>query len=124
MTLDLLASFARADFRGLWTEVFDHPLAGFLQRLKSLAHSRLLLQYPHPATRPKTSVKGRRKPAIAKDHGRFVVIVAHLGVAGGREGDDAEFAQGQSFRRSQRAGCRLARDRRVGLEVSAFAGVK
>src|SRR6266481_10130167 len=46
----------------------------------------------------RTSVKGRRKPAIAKDHGRFVVIVAHLGGGGGRERNDAEFVQGQSFR--------------------------
>src|SRR5712664_4864544 len=72
--LGLVAIERSGEHLGMRVPVFDHPLAGFLQRLKSLAHFRLLLSYPHPATRPKSSVKGRRKPAIAEDHGRFIVI--------------------------------------------------
>jgi hypothetical protein len=38
------------------------------------------------------SVEGRWKLTLPEDDRRLVVIVTHLGIAGGREGDDAELA--------------------------------
>ena len=38
------------------------------------------------------SVEGRWKLALAEDNRRLVIIVAHLGISGGRKGDDTELA--------------------------------
>src|SRR6266851_9919869 len=46
--LGLVAIERSGEHLGMRVPVFDHPLAGFLQRLKSLAHFRLLLSYPVP----------------------------------------------------------------------------
>src|SRR4051812_10802403 len=70
------------------------------------------------------SVEDRRKPALAEDDRRLVVVVAHFGISRGRESDDADLAQSQSLGRSQRAGLRLAGDRSVGFKVLSPAGVE
>jgi hypothetical protein len=69
-------------------------------------------------------IEGGWKLAIAEDDRRLVVVIAHLGIAGGREGDDTEFARRQSLRGSKRTGCRFAGDRSIGLEVSTSAVVR
>ena len=69
-------------------------------------------------------IEGCRKLAIPENDRGLVVIVTHLGIACGREGDDTEFAQCQSLRRSKSASCRFAGDRSIRLQVSAFTGVE
>src|SRR5438552_214870 len=89
--------------------------------------SRSLILAPLPACPPRPrriSVEGRRNLAVAKDDQRLVVIVTHLGVARGREGDDTEFARCQSLRRPKSACCRFADYWSVGLQVSALAGIE
>src|SRR6266436_2525640 len=90
--------------------------------------SRSLISAPFPACPPPRpswiSVEGRRNLAVAKDDQRLVVIVTHLRVARGREGDDTEFARCQSLRRSKRACCRFADYWRVSLQVSTPAGIE
>src|SRR6476661_5302584 len=76
------------------------PFACFLQRFKPRAH---ILSFDCITTG--ISVEGRWQLALAEDHGRLIVIVTHLGVAGGGEGDDAKLAQCQPFRCSRRVRC-------------------
>ena len=90
------------------------PFACFLQRFKPRAH---ILSFDCITTG--ISVEGRWQLALAEDHGRLIVIVTHLGVAGGGEGDDAKLAQCQPFRRSQRVRCCFADDRRIGFQDSS-----
>src|SRR5271165_753684 len=73
---------------------------------------------------PRTLIEGSREFALPEQDRRLIVIVTHLGIAGGRERNDGEFAQCQSLRRSQRATFRLANYWRVGLQLSALAGVE
>jgi hypothetical protein len=55
-----------------------------------------------------TSVEGRWQLALPEDDDRLVVIVTHFKIAGGREGNDAHFAQSQSFGSAEDARFRLA----------------
>ena len=82
----------------------------------------LLLLYPTP--RPDISVERFRKLALPEEDRRLVVIVTHLGIAGGGVRNDGKLAQRQSLRGSKSAACRFAGDRRVRLQVPAFTGVK
>src|SRR5580693_5063651 len=88
---------------------------------RSLIPTPLLIS---PSTATNVSVEGRRKLALAEEDRRLVVIVAHLGIAGGGERNDGELARCQPLRRSKRASCRFADDRRVRLQVSALAGTE
>src|SRR6266852_3019447 len=55
--LGLVAIERSGEHLGMRVPVFDHPLAGFLQCLKSLTHFRLPAFISGPVTRLKTSVK-------------------------------------------------------------------
>src|SRR6266436_7949452 len=60
--LGLVAIERSGEHLGMRVPVFDHPLAGFLQRLKSLAHFRLLLSYPVSRVRRAQSKAGGSRP--------------------------------------------------------------
>src|SRR3954451_18107760 len=70
------------------------------------------------------SIEARWQFALAEDDRRLVVIVAHLGIAGRREGNNPELAQGQPLRGAKRTRCRFAGDRSVGFQVSSPAGIE
>ena len=75
---------------------------------------------PHAAA----CVEGCRKLTLPEEDRRLVVIVPNLWIAGGREWNDGELAQGQSFRHSKSDSRRFAGDRRVGLQASSFPGIE
>src|ERR1700730_5408759 len=102
--------------------ILDHALTGLFQCLESFIHLGTFACLLVTTTKP--SVEGGRKLAFTEDDRRLLVIVTHLGISRGREGNDAQLAWRQSLCSSDGACCRFASYRSIGLEISAFAGVE